>query len=291
MGATQTLGLGGGRELAVTISLKQISTTCALAVVSCVFLLPFWVMVSLSFQPLESLLSGQWQLVPNFTNWQNYQQLFQTVPMLQYGINSALVTVTITICHVLIAAMAGYAFARLSFPLKTPLFLGCLLTMMIPPQVNLVPLFLLMKQIHAIDTLWALILPGIFGAFGVFLLRQWFLGFPSALEDAACLDGCSPWQTFWHIALPTAKPALATLAVFIFIASWNSFLWPLIVIQSDNLRTLPVGIAALKGSYRDVMDWPVLLAAATVSIIPVLMVFAIAQRAFVQGILSGGVKE
>jgi multiple sugar transport system permease protein len=262
-----------------------------LALVSALFLVPFWLMLSLSLQPLASLLNGQWQWWPNWLDWRNYARLFETVPMATYGLNSLLVTLTTTVCHVLVAAMAGYAFARLPFRGKTLLFLGCLLTMMIPPQVNLVPLFLLMKQLHAIDSLWALILPGVFGAFGVFLLRQWFLGFPTALEDAACLDGCSPWQTFWHVALPTAKPALATLAVFVFIATWNSFLWPLIVIQSDALRTLPVGIAALKGSFRDVMDWPVLLAAATVSVTPVLVVFAVAQRAFVQGIMSGGVKE
>jgi multiple sugar transport system permease protein len=192
---------------------------------------------------------------------------------------------------VLFAAMAAYAFSRMHFPYKNSLFFIFLMTLMVPPQVNIVPLFFMMKEFHWLNSYWALIVPGLFGAFGVFLLRQWFNGLPKELEDAARMDGCNPWQTFWQIALPLSTPALAALAIFTFIGSWNSFMWPLIVTNSDSIRTLPVGVAALKGSFRDTTDWTVLMAAATLSIVPVVVVFLLGQKQFMKGILAGGLKE
>jgi multiple sugar transport system permease protein len=163
--------------------------------------------------------------------------------------------------------------------------------MMIPPQVNIVPLFLVMKLFHWVDSYAGLVVPGLFGAFGVFLLRQWFNALPQELEEAARMDGCNPWQVFVHVALPLARPALAALAIFVFIGSWNSFMWPLVITQSDAMRTLPVGISALKSSFRDVTDWGVLMAASTLSIIPIVLVFLAGQRQFIRGLLQGGVKE
>lgn len=254
-------------------------------------LLPFWVMISTSLVQANEVFQLPPQLWPRVFHWENYQRLFQSVPLAQYFINSVFVTVTTTVGHVLLSAMAGYAFSRLQFPHKNKLFILFLLTMMVPPQVNIVPLFFLMKTFHWLDTYWALIVPGLFGAFGVFMLRQWFNGLPKELEEAARMDGCNPWQIFWKIAFPLATPAWSALGIFVFINTWNSFMWPLITTYSEGMRTLPVGIATLRGSFRDTTDWTVLMAAATLSILPVIGVFLVGQKQFVKGLLAGSVKE
>ena len=187
--------------------------------------------------------------------------------------------------------MAGYAFARFRFPGRDALFLLVLATMMVPTQVNLVPLFGLMANLGWINTYAALILPGLVGAFGIFLMRQSFLAFPTELEDAALLDGLGPWGTFWRVALPLSAPALASLGIFTFVTAWNAFLWPLVVTHSDALFTLPVGLAAFKSSFREVTDWGVLMAATAITIAPAVAAFLVGQRHFVQGLAAGAVKE
>lgn len=253
--------------------------------------LPFWIMVVTSLVKPDEVFHIPPRLWPGAFHWENYGRLFQQVPMGLYFLNSVLVATLTTAGHVLFSAMAGYAFSRLHFPHKNKIFFLFLMTMMVPPQVNIVPLFFLMKSFHWLNTYYALIVPGLFGAFGVFMLRQWFNGLPRELEDAARMDGCNQWQIFWRVALPLATPALAALGIFVFINAWNSFMWPLIVTHSESMRTLPVGIAALKGSFRDTTDWTVLMAAATLSILPVVVVFLLGQKQFMKGMLSGGVKE
>lgn len=253
-------------------------------------LFPFWVMITTSLLPPEGLGDPAQALWPRELSWQNYPRMLQKAPVFQYFINSLIVSIITTIGHTFLCAMAAYAFSRLKFKGKNLAFFIFLITLMVPPQVNIVPLFFIMKTLHWLDTYWALIVPGLFGAFGVFLLRQWFNTLPRALEDAAKMDGCSPWQTFFYIALPLAKPALATLAIFVFISSWNSFMWPLLATNSEEMRTLPVGIATLKSSYRDVVDWPILMAAAFFSVLPVVVVFLAAQRQFLKGVFSGSIK-
>ncbi|MFQ8625607.1 MAG: carbohydrate ABC transporter permease [Candidatus Gastranaerophilaceae bacterium] len=164
--------------------------------------------------------------------------------------NSLIVASVTTVGQVIFAALAGYAFARMKFRYKNALFLIILITMLIPPQVNIIPLFFLMRELHLIDTYQALILPALFGGFGVFLMRQYFLGLPKDLEESAKIDGCNLFQTFFKIALPLALPTVATLAIFTFVTTWNSFMWPLIVTNSEAMRTLPVGLAIYKGSFR-----------------------------------------
>lgn len=254
-------------------------------------ILPFWVMISTSLLGPDEVFQMPPPLWPKDWRWDNYARLFAAIPMDRYFLNSLIVSGMTTVGHVLFAAMAGYAFSRLQFPRKNLIFFFFLMTLMVPPQVNIVPLFFLMKGLGWIDSYWGLIVPGLFGAFGVFLMRQWFNGLPRELEDAARIDGCNPWQIFTQVALPLARPALAALAIFVFISSWNSFMWPLIITNSDAMRTLPVGIAALKGSFRDTTDWPLLMGAVTISIIPVIVVFLAGQRQFLQGLLSGSVKE
>ncbi len=252
---------------------------------------PFWVMLITSLIEPAQATQKPPVLFTTVLHWENYSRLFEQVPMIRYLLNSLLVSTITTVMHVVLCAMAAYGFSRLDFPYKNGVFFLFLITLMIPPYVNIVPLFFLMKTFHWIDTFWALIVPGLFGAFGVFLLRQWFNGLPVELEDAARIDGCNPWQIFWRVALPLATPALAALAIFIFIFSWNSFMWPLIITHSESMRTLPVGIAALQGSFRNDTDWPVLMAASTLSIIPVVIAFLLGQRHFLKGILMGSVKE
>ncbi|WP_373533091.1 carbohydrate ABC transporter permease [Vampirovibrio sp.] len=271
--------------------LKTALIWLAMLVGALLMILPFWVMVVTSLVGPDEVFQMPPRLWPRLFHWENYQRLFQQAPLAVYLFNSVLVAVVTTVGHVLFSAMAGYAFSRLHFPHKNKLFFVFLMTMMVPPQVNIVPLFFLMKSFHWLDSYAALIVPGLFGAFGVFMLRQWFNGLPTELEEAARIDGCNPWQIFWKIALPLATPAMAALAIFVFINTWNSFMWPLIVTHSEGMRTLPVGIATLKGSFRDTTDWTVLMAAATLSILPVVIVFLIGQKQFMKGIMAGGVKE
>ena len=282
-----------------TVSMQWLSVFSRSSVLTVWFLLggslmmvPFWVMLITSLTPADIVFSNQFNGVWAWPlTVENLQQLFHQVAMSRYVLNSVLIALITTVLHVLFCAMAGYAFSRLRFKGRNVLFFAVLMTMMVPPQVNIVPLFMLMKQFGWVNTYWALIVPGLFGGFGVFLFRQWFNGLPQELEEAATLDGCSTWRTFWSIALPLAGPPMATLALFVFISSWNGFLWPLIVTHSDSLRTLPVGLAALKESFRDTTNWPLLMSAATVSVLPVVAVFLAGQRYLLQGLMAGSVKE
>lgn len=253
-------------------------------------LVPFGWMVATSLMSTEQIYSFPPKLMPEPALWSNYPEAMKAIPLVRFFWNSLLVASLTTIGQMVTASMAGYAFARLKFPFRNGLFLLFLATMMIPPQVNVVPLFILMSKLGWIDTYYALIVPGLFGAFGIFLLRQWFLGFPTELEQAARLDGCNPLQIYWHIALPTALPALATLGIFTFIATWNSFLWPLIVTNSEMMRTLPVGLAAFKGAFRETTEWGQLMAAGVISVIPALGVFLVGQKYFIQGLMAGSLK-
>jgi multiple sugar transport system permease protein len=253
-------------------------------------LVPFLWMLSTSLMSTEQIYAFPPEFIPNPAQPQNYTQAMTAIPLVRFFWNSLLVAVVTTAGQMVTASMAGYAFARLNFPFRNTLFLLFLATMMIPPQVNVVPLFILMSKLGWIDTYYALIVPGLFGAFGIFLLRQWFLGFPKELEQAAMLDGCNPFQIYWKIALPTALPALATLGIFTFIATWNSFLWPLIVTNSETMRTLPVGLAAFKGSFRENTQWGQLMAAGVISVVPALAVFLVGQKYFIQGLMSGSLK-
>ncbi|MDD3149392.1 MAG: carbohydrate ABC transporter permease [Candidatus Gastranaerophilales bacterium] len=254
-------------------------------------LVPFLWMLAISFMEQKQIFAYPPQIMPKPFIVDNYINASKTIPLIKYFLNSAFVAIIATIGQVILSAMAGYAFARVKFKHRELLFFLFLATMMIPPQVNIIPLFFIMREFHWIDTYQALIIPGMFGGFGVFLLRQWFKTLPIELENAAKIDGCNIFQTFWKIALPLALPALATLAIFTFITMWNSFMWPLIVTNSEAMRTLPVGLAIFKGSFRETTEWGQLMACAVISVIPVILVFLVGQKYFIKGIISGSVKE
>ena len=254
-------------------------------------LYPFFAMLNLSFVPNNAIFSDAGKLFHSSLTFENYRNVFREIPLSIYFFNSLIVALITTLGQVIFAALAGYAFARLKFKYRNALFLLFLITMLIPPQVNIIPLFFLMREFHWINTYQALIVPALFGGFGVFLMRQYFLGLPKDLEESAKIDGCNLFQTFFKIALPLALPTVATLAIFTFVSSWNSFMWPLIVTNTESMRTLPVGLAIFKGSFREITLWGDLLACSVICTIPVISVFLIGKKYFISDILQGGVKE
>lgn len=254
-------------------------------------LYPFLVMVNLSFVKNDAIFSQAGNLFYTGLTVENYKNVFEQLPLARYFLNSLIVAVITTVGQVIFASMAGYAFARLKFFGRDTLFLIILITMLIPPQVNIIPLFFLMRELHLIDTYSALILPGLFGGFGIFMMRQYFLNYPKDLEEAAKIDGCNLFTSFFRIALPLALPTVVTLALFTFVTTWNSFMWPLIVTNSDSMRTLPVGLAVFKGSFREITLWGELLACSVICTVPVIGVFLLGKKYFINDIMQGGVKE
>lgn len=254
-------------------------------------LYPFFAMVNLSFAEDNTIFTQASKIFYGNLTLDNYKNVFSQIPLSRYFLNSLIVASITTFFTVILSALAGYAFARMNFRFKNALFLIILVTMLIPPQVNIIPLFFLMRELHLINTYAALILPGIFGGFGIFLMRQYFLGFPKDLEESAKIDGCNILETFFKIALPLALPTVATLAIFTFVTTWNSFMWPLIVTNTESMRTLPVGLAIFKGSFREVTLWGELLACSVICTIPVIGVFLAGKKYFINDIMQGGVKE
>lgn len=254
-------------------------------------LYPFFAMLNLSFADNADFFSNPEQIVHLDLTLENYRRLFADIPIAQYFLNSLIVALAATAGQVIFSALAGYAFARFNFRARNIVFLIILITMMIPPQVNIIPLFFMMRELHLINTYPALILPAMFGGLGIFMIRQYFLAFPKDLEEAARIDGCNYFQTFWRVVLPLALPVIATLSIFTFVTTWNSFMWPLISTNTEALRTLPVGLAIYKGSFRELTQWGELLACSAICTIPVVMVFIVGKKYFINDILLGGVKE
>jgi multiple sugar transport system permease protein len=251
-------------------------------------LLPFLWMVAFSFGRPQEFVQTPPPVIPSALRLDNYQAVFDRVPFLSFMWNSIWVTALVVAGQVLTCSLAAYAFARLRFPGKNVLFIILLASLMIPSQVTVVPLFLLMRPLGLVDNDLALVLPGLVSAFGVFLLRQYFQRIPAEIEDAARLDGASHLQIYLRIMLPLAAPALAALAILAFNATWNSYLWPLIAVNSPQNMTIPVGITFLSGQFGTVSSG-VITAAVTMSVIPPIIMFVIFQRRLVEGIsLSGG---
>lgn len=262
-----------------------------LVLIAISMLYPFFAMINLSLVPNGEIFNQGGKLFYSPLTLGNYSSVFEKIPMWKYFINSLFVAVVTTVGQVLFSALAGYAFARLTFKFRNALFLIILITMLVPPQVNIIPLFFLMRQLEWVNTYQALILPGLFGGFGIFMMRQYFLGLPKDLEESAKIDGCNIFTTFFKIALPLSIPAIATLSIFTFVTTWNSFMWPLIVTNTETMRTLPVGLAIFKGSFRELTLWGDLLACSVICTIPVVGVFLLGKKYFINDILQGGVKE
>ncbi len=259
-------------------------------VVGCVVvLLPFlWMLVS-SLKTSDAVIAFPPQWLPNPVVWDNYPQSWSVLPMAAAYLNSIKISTLDTVGGLLTCSMAAYAFARLRFPGRNVLFIVLLATLMIPQEVNLIPLYILFKQIHWIDTHWPLIVPPILqNPYGVFLLRQFFRSLPSELEDAARIDGANPWTIYTRIALPLAVPALVTLGIFIFLFNWNQFLTPLIYLNSQSNFTVPVLLTAYLADYGT--QWGLMMAASTLAMAPLIVVYAVGQRYFIEGIALSGLK-
>ena len=267
--------------------MKKFFLYSILILVALSMILPFFIMFLLSLSGNENIFTDYKNINLSFCAYKN---VFASIPVAKYFLNSIIVALLTTLGQVLVSALAGYGFARLKFKGSEVLFFIIILTMMIPPQVNIVPLFYLMSKLGWINTYQALIVPGIFGGFGVFLMRQYFLGFSSELGDASKLDGCSPWQTFYKVALPCAAPAIATLAIFTFVTTWNSFMWPLIVTNTDSMRTIAVGLTIFKSSFREITLWGELMACSCICSIPAIVVFLIGKKYLINA-QEGAIKE
>jgi len=220
--------------------------------------------------------------------WENYLRISERFPFGVYFLNSLKITFFVVIAQLITSSMAGFVFSRLRFRGRDLLFGLYLATMMIPGQVTMIPNFIVMRFYNLVDTHWSLILPALVSAFGTFLLRQFFLTIPMALEDAAKIDGCTPFGIYWRIFIPLSKPAMATLGVFVFMGTWNDFLGPLVYINTQSKMTLPLGLASMQGMYST--DWPVLMAGTVITIIPVIIIFLAAQDFFIRGVTLSGLK-
>lgn len=249
---------------------------------------PFFMMFLIS-------LSGNEHIFMDYRNinltFLAYKNVFSSIPVIRYFLNSLIVALFTTVGQIIIASLAGYGFARTDFRGKDFLFFIIILTMMVPPQVNIVPLFFIMSKLGWINTYQALIVPGIFGGFGVFMMRQYFSGFSKELEDASKLDGCNIFQTFFKIALPCALPAIVTLAIFTFVTTWNSFMWPLIVTNTESMRTLAVGLTIFKSSFREITLWGELMACSCICSIPVILIFILGKKYLINNPMDGAIKE
>lgn len=228
-------------------------------------------------------------IIPKNFKWSNYGKTFEMLPFAQFYINTIITTVAKTIGQLVFCSMAAYAFARIKFPGRDVLFIILLSVLMVPGQLFIIPNFKTIQALGLLNSLSAIILPGLFSAYGVFLLRQFFLTLPKELEEAAVIEGCNQFQIFWKIMLPLAKPGLISLSIFTILWSWNDFLWPLIVNTSLGKLTLSVGIASLQGQY--VTDYPILMAGAVMCIWPMVLMFMIFQKSFIEGIAITGSKS
>jgi multiple sugar transport system permease protein len=251
-------------------------------------LFPFLWMVATSVTSDAQLFVTPPQLIPSPIEADNYGRVAELFPLERFLFNSILVAVVATTLQVLTSALAAYAFARLRFRGRDALFVVYLATLMVPMQVTIVPLFIEMRYLGLVNTYPGLILPGIVSVFGTFLLRQAFLGLPRETEEAAFIDGAGHWTVFRRIVLPLSRPAIATFSIFAFMASWNAFLWPLVIVSSQDLMTLPVGLSNLHGQYSTA--WNLVMAGATVSVIPILIVYVLAQRHVIRGVTLSGLK-
>ncbi|NHM33622.1 carbohydrate ABC transporter permease [Neobacillus terrae] len=268
---------------------KKILFYLVLVLGAVIMIIPFVWMISTSLKTTGATMVLPPKLIPDELNFDNYKNVTEAFPVYRFLWNSFFVAIISTLGQILLCSMAAYAFSRLEFKGRDLIFLVYLATLMVPSQVTMTPQFILMKYLGWLDTYQGLILPGMFNAFGTFLLRQFFLGIPKELEEAAFMDGASHFRVFAQIIVPLAKPALATLAVFSFMQSWNNYLWPLIVVSNPKMMTLPLGLSLLQGRWET--NWNLMMAGVVISVIPVLAVYLFAQRYFIQGITLSGMKE
>ncbi|GEM46036.1 carbohydrate ABC transporter permease [Deinococcus cellulosilyticus] len=269
---------------------RDIPRFVVLSLLALLFLAPIYWMLSTSFKPESDTISLPIQWWPKNFTLENYREIL-TSPDGNIGrwtLNSVFTSVAYTLSHLLLCVLAAYPLARMKFPGRDAWFWFVISSMMVPGIVTLIPSYIMMIQLNWIDTYHALIWPGVSGAFGVFLLRQFFMSIPGELEEAAVLDGANSWVILWKVIVPLSVPVLVTLGVFSFMGSWNNYVWPLFVVHGD-MQTLPVGITSFSSRYTT--DYGKLMAGTAIASIPVLVAYLIGQRYLEQGLSAGGSKE
>jgi multiple sugar transport system permease protein len=269
--------------------LRTIALYAVLLLGALVTVIPLVWMVSASLMPSGEANASPPPFFPSEVTFSHYRDLFTRLHIGRYLFNSLLIAGAVTLVSVLLNAMAGYAFAKLRFRGRDAIFKGMLGALVIPAQVGMLPLFLMLKQIGVINTYLGVIIPSMATIFGIFLVRQYALSIPDSLLDAARIDGASEGRIFWSLVLPLCKPILVTLAIFTFLAAWNDFMWPLIMLTDDARFTLPVALANLVREY--VQDTELMMAGAVLTVAPVLLLFMALQKYYIDGIMIGGVKE
>ena len=268
---------------------RYVWTYGLLSAIALLMLFPLLWLFSTSLKsPTENIFQFPPQLLPIQPTLNNFVRVWQTNPFGQYLFNSTLIAVLTVALNLLFCALAAYPLARLQFRGREIIFTAIVTTIMIPFQIVMIPLYILIVQLGLKNSYLGIIFPAIASAFGIFLLRQAFQGVPKELEEAARIDGCSELGLWWHVMIPAIRPALVTLAIFVFIGSWSDFLWPLIVIDRPEFYTLPLGVAMLAGTFS--LDWRLIAAGSIISIAPVLVLFLFLQRYVVPTEVGSGVK-
>ena len=252
-------------------------------------LFPFYWMVTTSLKTLTESLQSPPTWFPQHLRFKNYADAFHSAPFARYFFNTLLIAGITVFCNLLTSVLAAYSFALTDFPGKRVIFALLLTTLMIPFEVTLIPNFLLIKNLHLYNTYWAQIVPWAAGTFGIFLVRQFFLSIPKEIFEAAVIDGATPWGILWKVAVPLARPALVTLALFSFIGSWNAFIWPLIVTTNDAVRPIQVGLSQLKSDAGN-NNFPLMMAGTALTIVPIAILYFFVQRQLIEGVASSGVK-
>jgi multiple sugar transport system permease protein len=251
-------------------------------------LFPLFWMVAASFMSTGEATTFPPHVLPHRPTLGQYHELFARLNIGRAFFSSTVIAAIVTVFSVLICSMAGYAFAKLRFGGRDRMFGILLIALVIPPQVGMLPLFLLMKSLHLVNTYWGAIIPSLATVFGIFLIRQFMLSVPQELLESARIDGASEFRIYWSVILPLAKPILATLATFMFMSTWNDFMWPLIVLSDQSHYTLPVAVANLVGEHAQ--DVELMMAGSVITVLPVLVLFIALQRYYIAGLMAGSVK-
>ncbi len=261
----------------------------ALIITTIISLFPMYWLYLTAFTPTQDTIKATPDLLPVNASLDNFSRLFQQArDYWGWAANSLLITLAITLFHIFFDTLSGYAFAKKRFPGRTIFFWLILSTLMIPPQVTLVPLYIVVQNLNLSNSLWAVILPGWANVFGIFLMRQYIQTLPTELEEAARIDGCSEPGVFWRIILPLAQPAIGALAIFTFVRYWNDFLWPSMVLIKSSSYTLPVGVASLQSEFST--DFGLIFSGAALAALPMIVFFLLFQRFFLEGVRMGAVK-
>lgn len=256
------------------------------SLISLLTIFPLLWMITSAFKPADEVYGNN--LLPKAPTLENFTYVFSEVPFLRYMLNSFFVSAVITVLALLFHSMAAYALARLKFKGRDTIFMVIFSTLLVSLPVVMIPTFVVIRALGLLDSYAGLIIPMIFNAFGIFLLRQFYLGLPDELEEAALIDGAGYWRIYWSVILPLSKPIMSALAVFFFLANWNSFIWPLTITSDPNLRVVQVGIATFQQQYQS--DWNYILAAAAVAAAPTLLIFFFFQKQIVASIKTSGIK-